>query len=246
MNNYFDFLPYELLELIIPYFTDEELKSFIKSFNEYKYSIAVAPMALSCDLRSLNWSNIFLIRFGYYKNADYLSYNIFLSVEKLKKLFFTKFKQFTLEQIYNLKKLELVNNQITIIPKEIGILINLEFLDLSNNRITVIPKEVGNLINLKELNLVNNQIRMIAFAIENLINLQVLDLHRNQITSIPKEIGNLRNLETLDLSSNQIRFMPEEIGNLINLKILYLPGNQFNQNEKNKIRTLLPNTKITF
>ena len=47
MDNYFSFVPYELLEQILPYLNNEELESFIFINDEYKYI--------------LNWINIFII-----------------------------------------------------------------------------------------------------------------------------------------------------------------------------------------
>ncbi|GAG60386.1 unnamed protein product, partial [marine sediment metagenome] len=64
-----------------------------------------------------------------------------------------------------------------------------KILDLENNRIKEIPKEIGNLVNLEWLNLDKNQIKEIPKEIGNLVNLNQLSLHINQIEKIPKEIG---------------------------------------------------------
>ena len=45
--------------------------------------------------------------------------------------------------LYELKVLDLYNNKLTEIPKEIGTLSNLQFLNLDKNKLTEIPKEIG-------------------------------------------------------------------------------------------------------
>ncbi len=71
-------------------------------------------------------------------------------------------------------------NQITIIPPEIGLLINLQELWLSCNQITIIPPEIGQLVNLQVLSIRDNQIKIIPPEIGQLINLQDLILCQNQ------------------------------------------------------------------
>jgi len=53
--------------------------------------------------------------------------------------------------------LELVDNQLTEIPPEIGKLTNLNWLALSNNQLTKLPSEIENLTKLEGLYLGNNQ-----------------------------------------------------------------------------------------
>lgn len=80
-----------------------------------------------------------------------------------------------------IKLLNLANNEIDVIPKEICMLRNLEVLNLGRNKIRSIPPELGRITNLKELN-----------------------LRDNLISNVPMEIGALYNLETLDLSNNPL------------------------------------------
>jgi Leucine-rich repeat (LRR) protein len=67
-----------------------------------------------------------------------------------------------------------------------------------------------------------------------------------EITYIPEAIGNLSNLTSLYFDGNQITEIPEAIGNLSNLTELDFRDNQISDSEKEKIRRLLPNTKIDF
>ena len=61
-----------------------------------------------------------------------------------------------IQNLKNLKTLNMSNNLMTGIPAEIGQLQKLETLDLSNNQFTGLPNELGNLKNLKTLNLSGN------------------------------------------------------------------------------------------
>jgi len=114
----------------------------------------------------------------------------------------------SIEEIYQMKRLDLFNNQIKEIPKEIGHLHNLQKLDLNVNKIKEIPKEIGQLHNLQRLWLYNNKIKEIPKEIGQLHNLEYLGLYNNQIKEIPKEIGQLHNLQRLWLYNNKIKEIP--------------------------------------
>ncbi|MGE8792255.1 leucine-rich repeat domain-containing protein, partial [Leptospira kirschneri] len=77
-------------------------------------------------------------------------------------------------------------------------------------------------------------------------NLQKLDLKGNRLTTVPKEIGQLQNLQKLDLKGNRLTTLSDEIGQLKNLQKLYLIDNQLSLEEREKIRKLLPKSKIIF
>ncbi len=99
---------------------------------------------------------------------------------------FPDFRKLNIYDLYNLKELNLSDNKLTDIPKEIGNLTNLQVLNLNGNELTDIPKEIGGLINLQELYLSDNR-----------------------LTSIPKEIGNLTNLKKLYLRNNKLTNLQE-------------------------------------
>jgi internalin A len=123
-------------------------------------------------------------------------------------------------------ELDLVGEQITEIPMEIGNLTNLTSLNLCWNQIVKIPLEIEKLINLTSLNLSWNQITEIPVSIGKLNNLTYLDLQDNQITNISRSIENLTNLINLDLRNNKITDISRSIEKLINLTDLNLGGNQ--------------------
>lgn len=73
----------------------------------------------------------------------------------------TSLKEGKINEIFKLQRLrvlELCNNQITELPKEIGQLQNLETLNLDYNQLTTLPKELGQLENLFFVSLMHNPI----------------------------------------------------------------------------------------
>ncbi len=64
--------------------------------------------------------------------------------------------QSQIQNLQNLKVLNLSNNKFTGVPAEVGQLKKLEILNLSNNQLTGLPYELGNLSNLKLLDLTGN------------------------------------------------------------------------------------------
>jgi Leucine-rich repeat (LRR) protein len=110
----------------------------------------------------------------------------------------------------NLIELNLSNNNIVDIPKEIKFLTKLQNLNFKSNRIIIIPKLIGKLTNLSTLNLYKNKIKELPDEFKLLTNLTQLNLGRNSIDFRTKKIdifkflSPLTKLKELDLSSNGI------------------------------------------
>ena len=119
-----------------------------------------------------------------------------------------------IKQLYNYVTLNMINTELTYIPKEISCLTNLKNLYLNANQLTSIPKEIGYLTGLNRLDLDYNQLASIPKEISCLTNLKTLHLHNNKLTSIPKEIGCLTSLNYLYLHNNLLTHIPEKIKNL--------------------------------
>ncbi|EMM76696.1 leucine rich repeat protein [Leptospira santarosai str. 2000030832] len=81
-------------------------------------------------------------------------------------------------------------------PKDVRI------LDLSENQLTTLPKEIGKLQKLQELYLSGNQLTTLPREIGKLQTLQELGLSGNRLITLPKEIGQLKNLRWLSLKNN--------------------------------------------
>jgi Leucine-rich repeat (LRR) protein len=147
----------------------------------------------------------------------------------------------------NLQMLYLMNNKLTALPEALGSLTNLQELYLMDNQLTALPEAMGKLTNLQELYLNNNQFTALPEALGKLTNLQKLDLSNNQFTALPEALGKLTNLQKLDLSNNQFTALPEALGKLTNLQSLNLKDNQFSDEEKDRIKSSVPdNCTIRF
>jgi hypothetical protein len=125
-----------------------------------------------------------------------------------------------------LKRLNLNNNRLKRLPAEIGLLAELKFLDLDNNRLTGLPAEIGLLTNLEYLDLDNNRLSGLPARIASLNKLYRLSLAKNVFRTLPKQIGKLRSLQVLDADHNKLNVIPSEIGNLWRLWSLYLADNE--------------------
>ena len=151
-------------------------------------------------------------------------------------------------KLRTLKLLDLSQNPLEELPKEIGQLVELESMRLaetfevnpyqycellfsgprhypdflSEAGLRDLPEEFGNLQNLQSLQMDSNRFEQIPDSVFNLKNLKSLDLGANLLKSISPKIGQLRDLEYLKLSRNNFSELPESIGELKKLKRLRL------------------------
>ncbi|KAK9309863.1 hypothetical protein QLX08_000665 [Tetragonisca angustula] len=118
---------------------------------------------------------------------------------------------------------------------------SLKVLNLSNNQISSLPKELGTLQHLQELILSQNRLDkalkwtwLDQIAIRS--NLKLLDMSNNLLRRLPEQIGKLGSLVNLKISQNMLSYLPQSLGKLYNLKYLdlsknnlhYLPGSMRN------------------
>ncbi|EMN15221.1 leucine-rich repeat domain-containing protein [Leptospira borgpetersenii] len=116
---------------------------------------------------------------------------------------------------------------------------DIRILDLGDQGIKILPRQIGQFKNLTTLHLDGNSLTTLPNEIGQFKNLRSLKLYSNQLTTLPKEIEQLQNLRELDLNSNKLTTLPKEIGHLKNLRRLVLKGNNFSPQEKERIRNLL-------
>ncbi len=121
--------------------------------------------------------------------------------------------------------LDLSECQLTEIPEILNELSNLRTLNLARNYLAWIPATYWRLSNLQNLDLSGNRLTEIPEGLAQLTNLQSLDLSSNQLTAIPETLAQLTNLRLLDLSDNQLTAIPEELAQLTNLENLSLDRN---------------------
>lgn len=168
----------------------------------------------------------------------------------------------------NLRELEFTGgSQISLIPESFGQLTNLlslrmvvgldnlpsSFENLNSlkhlrlhGHLYNLPANIGNLTNLESLSLDLLAINEIPESIGNLTKLRSLILSRNKIKSIPLALGNLASLYELDLSYNEIEIFPNSMQDLADtLYDFRIRGNNYTQEELDKLKAMLPSTKIT-
>jgi len=215
--NCFELIPSELNNIIISYLEIDEIETLLNVFN----------------IINVNWNTIHVYHFGVYpSNRQQINKQEYLSRLEAEILINKLDLRFNVDDLLNLKLLNLYNYDIREIPKEMGILTNLTTLDLGSNKIVQIPiDDFGQLTNLKMLDLSDNKINQISSdLLGKLTNLTTLDLSWNYIEEIPEAISILINLEILNLNGNNIKRVPNDLFNkLTNLQELYLENNDITQ-----------------
>ncbi|TGZ57352.1 leucine-rich repeat protein 1 [Temnothorax longispinosus] len=110
---------------------------------------------------------------------------------------------------------------------------SLNVLDLSDNKISYLPREVGTLPHLQQLVLSRNTLGKSpgskwAWLEQTAIKhtLQFLDISDNSLTELPIQIRNLNALAHLKVSQNELAYLPHNIGALRNLKVLDVARNR--------------------
>ena len=151
-----------------------------------------------------------------------------------------------LEKLVNLEKLSLMNNEMSSISKDIGLLKNLKEIDFSGNSLNSIPEEIKELQKLEKLFLDCNKFTKIPSVLKECKELKELDLSFNRIASLPDSFENFPKLERLKLTYNQLSKLPKSIEILNeNIKILDLRNNpSFSDVEKVNLRKIFKHRVI--
>ncbi|XP_067211170.1 leucine-rich repeat protein SHOC-2-like isoform X2 [Linepithema humile] len=217
------------------------MRSNLKSLKIMNYFLPELPLQITClkNLTTLNIRNngiIFLPKeFG---NLPLLDLNLsFNKLENQSKQSWEWLMQASIRN--NLRKCNISINLLTEFPLQITYLKNLRWLDIRENEIEFLPKELGTLPHLTHLNLSCNHLWksdhntwewLKQTEVRN--KLSKLDLSGNLLTELPPQIGKLSALTCLRLARNKLQCLPNSFANLKNLKdlnlsnndLLYLPG----------------------
>ncbi|CAD5184742.1 unnamed protein product, partial [Musa acuminata subsp. malaccensis] len=103
-----------------------------------------------------------------------------------------------LEELPNLRVLDLCNTSVERIPNCIGDLLHLRYLDLDITNIHEIPESIGCLVNLQTLNISGcKHLYKLPMTITRLYNLRSLVVEDTPLTHVPKGIGKLININIL-------------------------------------------------
>ena len=142
-------------------------------------------------------------------------------------------------ELKGIKRLAL-SEQLTTFPMDILTLADsLEVLDLSNNQLSSLPKEISQLIHLKIIFASNNQFKTLPETLGLCPKLEMVGFKSNKITEVPE--GSLpMQLRWLILTDNCIIKLPETLGYRSRLQKLALAGNQLKELPKsfNKLHNL--------
>jgi hypothetical protein len=114
-----------------------------------------------------------------------------MNLPNLKRLFLHSNKIRTLPPLGGLLELEILdlhNNEITLLPTDLGLLTKLQVLDMEHNKLRVLPPEIGELDKLNHLNLARNRIKIVATSLVHLTNLTYMNLRLNPIVNLPPHI----------------------------------------------------------
>ena len=113
----------------------------------------------------------------------------------------------SIEQMKQLKFLNLGYNDIEQIPPFIAGMTSLEHINLELNNLYSIP-DLSRLTSLKVLNVSSNELEVLPDSICNLTAMQELYVSRNKLSKLPDELGKLEKLHVLDIGNNSLRSMP--------------------------------------
>nr|CAI5840168.1 unnamed protein product [Callosobruchus analis] len=148
----------------------------------------------------------------------------FLGCEKLQEVYFgnNNIKEIPLEfceNMFDLKILELRDNQIESIPLEITNMVHLTRLDLTNNDIKELPKAIGLMPHLQVLKLEGNKLKQIRADIVRAGTNRILRFLREKISD-----EELRTIENVPLDVNQDKSIyPDKYtmrqGNIMNISM---------------------------
>lgn len=107
-----------------------------------------------------------------------------------------------------------------------------------------LPEWIRALPNLKELALSDCSLEELPEWIGELTKLTFLSIADNQVRVIPASIGNLTQLKVCYFSENNLETLPDSIRNLQQLEFFYVSKNNISKGELERIRQLLPHTRV--
>jgi hypothetical protein len=155
------------------------------------------------------------------------------------------FKQFS--ELPILDELNLGNNKIEILPKEIGLLTHLTSLNISFNKSIQLKQSIDHIKLCKSLHtlaLPVNELSELPENISQIKSLRELNLMNNNITDLPLTLADMDSLEVLYLAKNIIVDPIKTYNKLEKLNIKILSIDEVNDAELKRIESMFPNTKI--
>jgi hypothetical protein len=127
-----------------------------------------------------------------------------------------------IDQLKKLEKFILVHSSVTELP-DLDDLTNLKHLEVQYNYNLEKLPELSKLVNLKQLRLKGNSLSELPEGLSKLVNLEFLNLRHNRIGKLP-DIYNLTQLKYLNLSDNNLDVLHDDIAKLKDTEI-HVEGN---------------------
>lgn len=127
----------------------------------------------------------------------------------------------------NLQELNISNNQLVELPKELAALEFLKKLDCSQNALAVIASEIFvGCCKIRILNVEQNNLSTLPDTLGKLNYLTMFHAAHNKLDSFPAALTSCIKLEHIDVTNNTIQKpLPKQFGALVNLDTLYLARN---------------------
>jgi|GEM_PF-2153950 len=176
-----------------------------------------------------------------------------INLSNLNVLIITECPMINLEILFNqsvslgkLRELDLSENELENIPFNISQLNQLTDLWFENNKLLSIPAGIKSMHNLNYLTLFDNEISYLNLEKGDLTNLNNINLCYNKFESFPLELLYLENLERITMWANKISVISDEASKLKKLKYLNLQYNDLSEEQKEKLKRLLPETELIF
>ncbi|XP_078574385.1 leucine-rich repeat-containing protein 40-like isoform X2 [Branchiostoma floridae x Branchiostoma japonicum] len=132
-------------------------------------------------------------------------------------------------ELQHLQKLNVSHNKLQSLPPELCHLTNLLYLHVDYNKLTELPNDLGTLEHIEDLDLSHNELATLPPSIGYVSRLTKFNASNNKLANLPPEIGDLHNIRVLDLSNNQLEYLPSDVGRLGKLEQLYIKYNKLRE-----------------
>ncbi|XP_078656931.1 leucine-rich repeat-containing protein 40-like isoform X5 [Branchiostoma floridae x Branchiostoma belcheri] len=132
-------------------------------------------------------------------------------------------------ELQHLQRLNASHNKLQSLPSELCHLSNLLYLHVDYNKLSQLPDDIGTLAHMEDLDISHNELPALPPSIGYVSRLTKFNASHNKLSSLPPEIGDLHNIRVLDLSNNQLENLPTDLGRLGKLEQLYIKYNKLSQ-----------------
>ena len=134
-----------------------------------------------------------------------------------------------ISRLSKLEHLNLLNNQLHVLPEDIGELAHLRELEIASNRLTHLPGGICDLQHLRRLNVECNDLVELPEGIGDMVACEEINVNSNALSELPRNISRLAPLRKLSINDNNLQRLPNDIGNLRNLQILHASKNKISE-----------------